>query len=417
MPESASRLSIVYHYFRQQLWVRVSLFALAAIVIAISPSLAGDVLPERWQNVLDTDSVTPVLSILASSMLAVSTFSLNIMVSAHRAAAGNATPRVHRLLREDSTTQSVLGVFIGAFVYSLITLILLYTDITSDETAVFIMAATIIIVIMVIVVMVRWIDHLSKLGSLDNSMELIEQRVQRTLNERVQLPAQGAVVLTNEITIPDNATDIPSPASGYVQIVDVKALSAMPEESGAVYVLRPAGKYVLKGHPLGKISGEVSEHAIKQASSCFVIGDMRTYTQDPALGLLALSEIGSKAMSPGINDPGTAIEVISRVTKLAWKYANSSVTEKAAEFQNVFMPGLNAQDMIEAGFGALVRDGAGTIEVALQLMQALHGLASVEDAELAEHAQTMADRLLAYAEASLVIDYEKDQLRVAANFT
>ncbi len=414
MLKLSAKLKILYQHLRQRLWVRISLFAVAAIVIAISPSLAEGIIPERWSKLLDSDSVIPILSILASSMLAVSTFSLNIMVSAHRSAAGNATPRVHRLLREDSTTQSVLGVFIGAFVYSLTTLILLHTHLANDETTVLVMAATVVIVIMVIVVMMRWIDHLSTLGSIDDSMELIEAHALAILKERMKRPAQGAIPLTGESDIPDNTQVIPSPASGYVQIVDVDTLSNIAADKGAVYVLRPPGKYILKGHPIARIAGEVSEDCIKEASDSFVIGDMRTYTQDPALGVLALSEIGSKAMSPGINDPGTAIEVLSRITKLVWQYINHDSSEYEPEIENVYMPGLETGELIEAGFGALVRDGAGTIEVALQMMQALQSLAKAGDSEIAERALAMSDRLLEYADASLLIDYEKDQLRDAA---
>lgn len=72
-------------------------------------------IPESVSVKVGAEAVDNILNILASSMLAVTTFSLSIMVTAYGSATTNVTPRATRLVVEDVTTQNVLATFIGSF--------------------------------------------------------------------------------------------------------------------------------------------------------------------------------------------------------------------------------------------------------------------------------------------------------------
>ena len=78
----------------RKVWVHVVGYAVAAVFIAILAQWFSPWIPETLQEAIEIEAVSQVLNILASSMLAVTTFSLSISVSAFAAAAGNATPRV-----------------------------------------------------------------------------------------------------------------------------------------------------------------------------------------------------------------------------------------------------------------------------------------------------------------------------------
>lgn len=395
----------------RRLWVRVSLYAVLALAVALAAFVADDLIPDRLAQRFGPDAVMPVLTILASSMLAVSTFSLNIMVSAQRAASGNATPRLHRLMREDTTTQAVLATFIGAFVFALTSIILFRADLYGPDAAVVIMAVTVGVVAVVILNMLRWIDHLSTLGSLDDSLRRAHERAATSLEALARQPALGGVPLTAATVVPETLTDIPALSSGYVQLVDMhRIVSCLPGECRA-YVLRPPGRHVLRGEAVAQVSGTLPPALSERLAAAFVTGDMRTYDQDPEFGLLALSEISSKALSPGVNDPGTAIEAIARIETLLWDHAQSGDRAGPVAFPNVFVPVPSARRLVEAGFAATARDGAGTIEVMIQLRQALCALTRCADPALAEAARDMAGLALAHAEAALPLDQERTRLR------
>lgn len=394
-----------------KLWFRVTLYALLALGVAGVAALAEPLLPRRLTDRIGPDAVMPVLEILASSMLAVSIFSLSIMVSSHRAAADNATPRLHRLLLADTTTQSVLATFIGAFVYALTSIILFRAHIYDDSAAVVIMAVSVAVAGLVIVAMLRWIDHLSRLGSLDESLALAARCAARSLTTLAHTPTQGANPLTSDTVLPTDLTPVPAPTSGYVQMIDLAALNACVTDGNHVYVSRASGRHVLRGQPLAMVSGQISADQIDRSARAFVLGEMRSAEQDAEFAMIVMSEISSKALSPGANDPGTAIEVITRLESLLWDFATTDRPPCDLAYPRVFLPVPPPARLLEAAFAATARDGAGMIEVMIQLRQALAALASGPDPDLAMAARDLAARALAYAEAALPLEIEKETLR------
>ncbi|MCM2561536.1 DUF2254 domain-containing protein [Lutimaribacter sp. EGI FJ00015] len=397
--------------FARKLWVRVTLFAVLAVAVAVAASLVTPLLPEGLANSIGPDAVMPVLSILASSMLAVSTFSLSIMVASHQAAAGNATPRIHRILLEDTTTQSVLATFIGAFVYSLTSIILFRADIYPEHAAIVIMAVTVTVTVLVIVAMLRWIHHLSSLGSMDDSLQIAYELAHESLGALARQPAQGANPLTRDTILPTDLTPVPAPSSGYVQMIDMAGLQDCTGPGILIYVARRQGRHVLASQALAHVSGNTTQQLRDRIARCFVTADLRNHEQDAEFSLLVLSEIASKALSPGINDAGTAIEVITRLETLLWEHARDRADQPTAKYHNVFCPVPSAGRLVNAGFAATARDGAGLVEVALQLRQALLELAQGPQQEIGDAATELAQRALAYADAALPLQEEKDMLR------
>lgn len=394
----------------RRLGVRVAGFALLAGIAALAAPAVEPWMPERLASRIGPDAVMPVLTILASSMLAVSTFSLNVMVAAHRAAAANATPRIHRLLLEDTTTQSVLAAFIGAFVYALTTIILFRAKFYGSETAVVVMGVTIFVVAMVVVAMLRWIEHLSQLGSMDDSMAVAYDRARRSLIARTREPALGANPLDGNTVMPERTTPVPALRSGYVQLADLGRLQECAGKSASIYITHAPGQHVLRGQPIAQVGGTVSDATLDRIAHCFVIGGIRTHEQDPAFGLTTLSEIASRALSPGVNDPGTAIEVVTRLGTLLWDYATNDSQPKPPRFSRVFLPVPRDVDMVDAAFSATARDGAAQIEVARALRRVLLALTEAPAKDLAQAASDMADRARDHAQLALKLESEKDAL-------
>ena len=89
------------HQIRKKIWVRAALFSLAAVLVAILAAVVGPYIPYDPSLTLASGSVGHILNILASSMLAVTTFSLSIMASAYSSATSHVTPRSTKLLIAD----------------------------------------------------------------------------------------------------------------------------------------------------------------------------------------------------------------------------------------------------------------------------------------------------------------------------
>ena len=203
------------------------------------------------------------------------------MVSAQNAASDRATPRIHRLMLEDRTTQSVLASFVGAFVYALTAIILFRTGLYPDEVAVLVMGVTIAVVMLVVVAMLRWIDHLTWLGSLDQSLSIATERARASLLAHARRPALRAVPLTEDVVLPDQLTPVPAATSGYVQIVDVEGIEACLPGVSRAYISRAPGRHVLAGQPLALVSGQVEAADLRAIAGCFVTGHVRPAGRPP----------------------------------------------------------------------------------------------------------------------------------------
>ena len=404
-------LWLIFLRYYRNLGLRVSVFALLSLAMTLLTPLAEFYVPDGTGAAMDFDAVMPVLTILASSMLAVSTFSLSVMVSAHRAAAGTTTPRVHRLLLEDTTTQSVLATFIGAFVYALTTIVLHQSGFYPASAAVIVMGVTIGVVLLVVLAMLRWIQHLSGLGSVDDSLHMVTTRTKDALRALAKAPAIGASPLTADTVLPVQTTPIRAPRAGYVQLIDLRGLERCLPNGASAYILSAPGAHVLRQEVIAHVTGSVSDKMLDKIKAAIVIGDLRTFEQDATFGLLILSETASKALSPGVNDSGTAIAAVLRLKALLWDYCHKRQDNDAPKVPRVFVPVTSDDALLEAAFAQIARDGAGIIEVALQLRETLAALADTPDRAMQQAACDMAARALAYAEKGGLLEHELDRLR------
>jgi uncharacterized membrane protein len=355
----------------------------------------------------------PILSILASGMLAVSTFSLNVMVTAHNAAAQQTTPRVHRILLSDTTTHTALAVFIGAFVYALSAIILIKSNVYPEGSSVLVLGITVAVVVLVVLMLVRWIHRLSDLGSMDATLDATEQVARDCLTRTRRLPSLGGTVMTDDAVPADAVTPIAAVGTGYVQFVDMPRINTrLISDQTRVYLDVRPGDYVIEGDTIGHAAGLDDRDAAAIAHRV-TIGAHRTFEQDGSYGLLVLSEIASRALSPAINDPGTAISVICRQEKLLIEWARAEPKPSVPIFPRIFLRDAARRAMVENAFGGAARDGAGYIEVALRLRDALGRVSQTADPALARAAHEMITTARDHADAALPLDSERNRLRAA----
>lgn len=391
------------------LWVRVAIIAALSLLAALSAPLWDWILPTTSKDRFTEAATLPVLNILANGMLVVATFSLGVMVSSHRTLATNTTPRIHRLLMEDTSTQSMLATFIGAFVFSLSSIILFRANYYSDSAAFAVFAATVIVVLAIVVSLVRWIHKLSRIGSIDYALERAEDTARETLRAHRKLPTLGAHFLASRDDVPDGTEAVVAQGSGYLRTVDVQALQEHADENGAeIYVLVLPGDRVLSDQSIAAVSGA---HEAKTVADAFSIATSRSYEQDPRYCLQALRETASKALSPGINDPGTAVEVITRLEILLHDFFSADKADEDVPHDRVHMPAIHSSDLIETAFRDLASDGASHVSVLSNIKVALKTMESHKVDGTQDCLASLESELSEHAEAGLKTNAERERFQ------
>jgi uncharacterized membrane protein len=389
---------------------------LAILSLGVTQLIEG-IVPKELATSLTGSAADRLLSIIANAMLAVTTFSLTVMVSVYRSSATQWTPRIHRLIIQDRTTQNTLAAFIGAYVYALIAIIMRELGIYVDERAFVLFVMTVIVLAVIVIYLIRWVLHLQSFGSLIETTRQIEDVTRRQFVDRLENPCLGARPLTDNI--PQDAEILRASESGYVQSIYPEALNKLARNHGvALYLTRNIGNFVFINEPLlqfSRVGDPVDDaHTLETLKAGLLesiqIGDIRTYDQDPRFGLIVMGEVASKALSPGVNDPGTAIDVIRRIGRILSNYKDEVEQERDDPLDHIYVAPLDPDDLIQDAFGALARDGSSVVEVQQCLQKTLAGLIRHPDAGLRKAATFAAEVHLQRALAE--IGFEPDRARL-----
>ncbi|MEX2496043.1 MAG: DUF2254 family protein, partial [Woeseia sp.] len=211
-------------------------------------------------------------------------------------------------------------------------------------------------------------------------------------------------------------------AVGYVQRVDVTELQKYAEKKHIRIVvaalpgtLCAPGRALAFVYPDSASAAEVDEKRIVRA---FLTGDGRAFDEDPRFGLVVLSEIASRALSPGVNDPGTAIDVIGTLVRLftIWVTPCEKTDRRIKKCDRVEVPELNVSDMFDDAFKPVARDGAKIVEVVIRLQKALESLSVAGDDRMREAAMHQARQTLARAERAIDLPEDLEAARAASAF-
>lgn len=404
----------------RKLWVRVVIIGAFAVVALGIARLSSYFMPDLNAIGPGIASVDRLLNIISNSMLAVTTFSLTVMVSVYQSTASQWTPRIHRLIIEDRTTQNTLATFIGAYVYALTGILLRETGLFDAQAVLPFFVLTVGVLVLIVVFMIRWVLHLQTFGSLMESTRQVEKIARAAIEDRMERNCLGARALDADTPIPKGCLAVASPISGYVTFLDVERLQDLAARRGVrVYVTAEVGTFYFKGDPLAQVADvdagdgrDLTDRSLAEAiSDAILMDDLRSFEQDPRFGLTVMAEIGSKALSPGINDPGTAIDIITRLARLLMCYKAEG---DGAAHDRVWVRRLDPADLITDAYGSISRDGAGLIEVQQHLQKVLAGLSRQGDPAMAAAAQRAAARELQRGEAALDFAPDREKLRATA---
>ena len=368
----AGRGAYWLHQVTRRIWFRASLYSLAGVLTALVAVRAAPFIPDELSLTVGGKAVDNILGILASSMLAVTTFALSAAVTAYGAAASTVTPRATQLLVEDRFTQNALSTFVGTFLFSIVGIIALTTGYYGDKGRVVLFFATVVVVAIVAITLLRWIQHLSSFGRVPDTIRRVEAAASDAMRAWAESPSLGGCAA---VVVPRHAVAVFADTTGYVRHIDMKALSRIADQPAvSVHVAVLPGAFVHAARCVAWLAGGSDADAIKAVAAAFEVSQTRDYDQDPRFGLIVLGEIASRALSPAVNDPGTAIQVLGAAHRVLLALADTASAEPV--FAGVYVPKLATSDLFDDVFRPIARDGAGIIEVQLRLQATLAALAA-----------------------------------------
>ncbi len=416
---SLDRIRFLLNRFRSRLWVRPLAACLLSIGAAFLAKFADGTTLAEVAPEISVDSIEMLLSVMSSSMLVIATFSVASMVSAYASAANTATPRSFSLVVADDASQNALSTFVGAFIFGIVAL-------TAVKNAYFATAGLFVLFIqtasvfgVVIIMFVRWVDRIARLGRLESTIDKVEKAATRAMKRRRDEPRLRGMPALSQV----RGRAVFAASVGYVQQIDIAALQSWAEENEVhVVVAALPGSLTAPDQAIAYVN--IREHDPTEIDctcviTAFQIGGNRLFDDDPRFGLVVLSEIAGRALSPAVNDPGTAIDIISTLLRLftLWSKPETADGNDVPKFDRVEVPEISTRDMFDDAFTAIARDGAGMVEVSVRLQEALSALASLDNAEIRDAAVYHGRLALKRAQIALNVEEDVNAVRAAASFT
>lgn len=392
-----------------------TLAAIAAAGAALFALVLGGRFNGRLPMDIDEDSLVGLFGIFASGMLSVATFTVSAIVSAAGAVAAGTTPKAARYAIEDAKGQFVLSSFISAFIYSIIGILALKSFHYGALGRFMLFLGLIVIVVIVLVAFIQWIHHVRLLGRQSHTLRRISREARASLNPEI-VGTFGARPWNG--SVPEKVTPVYPDRVGFVTEVRVAELQAMAEawDAEIIVTTRP-GALADPTLPLLLIAA-AGDIRSAECARAVVLDHIRDDEHDFRINLLMLAETADRALSPGINDPGTAITILPLMLDLLleWAKVDEMVSRQPPLYSRVQMPPLDAADLVDDCFTPIARDGAGAIEVNIRLQKTLASLKRSGHAGLSSAAERMSARAAELAAAALVSSEEKriaDRARAA----
>ena len=376
---------IYYSKIRRQLWFRPLLFCLFSVAGAlVAHQVDGlglsDLVPD-----IETESIEGLLDTISASMLVISIFAVGSMLSAFSTASSNATPRSFKIVVTDDVSQNALSVFIGAFIFSIVATIALDNGYYGKAGRFVLFLFTLFLFTIVILTFLRWVDRISRLGRLEHTIDQVEAVAAKSLSEYIKHPYLKALPAIGE---PIASTAITSNCVGYVQHINMAGLQSLAKDNDLKIRLNCLpGKFVHENFTIAYVASvkQIDLDKIAQKINYAIrVGHTRLFEDDPRFGIIALTEIASRALSPGINDPGTAIQIIGSQERLLFLWNQESKDHKTekTQYDCIEVPTISMNDFFDDAFRPIARDGANNIEVMLRLQKAFTSLETINNADI-----------------------------------
>ncbi len=393
----------VRRYLRESLWVLPVAGGVLGWFLGLAAADAGTLyqLPDRWQY--STGTAQAVLAALVASSVGLTGFVVTVSVLIVQMATGTFSARYMRIFYRDRTFKAVLAVLIGTFVFSYT--LLRHVEANSIPNfgitlAGFFMGAGLVLFV---IFLDRSIHRLRPVAVAALVAEAGRRALREVLSEATRPDAPD--ILPAPFDVPgDPALIVRNERGGAIQAINTRGLVDWARAHDSLIVLRhPVGDFVPAGAPLVEVHGSnVEPEAEDRLRSMLALGVERTIEQDPAFAVRIMVDIAIRALSPAVNDPTTAVQVLDHLEdvlrEIGTTHLVSNEERTGPRHHGVVVPVRRWDDYLTLGVTEIREYGGNSVQVMRRLramLEELHDSVDPERGAVVERELTRLDAAVA----------------------
>ena len=338
----------------------------------------------RYFLVNSPDSARSILSTISGAMIGVAGTVFSVTLVALTLASSQFGPRLIKNFMYVKLNQVVLGSYISTFLYCLLVL----NAIKDEEAYTFIPSISILVAIVVtianIILLIVFIHQIATSIQADKVISdisgFISRQVETLFPEKMgeEKESEESLDIAKAVSTYPRSDSIKSPKSGYLQYIDSESLIEIIIKNDALLQLhqRPGG-FLVKGEAIGLLYSNENweKDEFEKLFSQFVIGKTKSSQQDLEYSIHQMVEIAARALSPGVNDPYTAIACIDNLTATMSYLAQVKFPSKCRFDEEgnlrIIADTLDFEGVLDAAFNQIRQFSGGSTAVIIRLMEAL----------------------------------------------
>jgi len=403
-------------------WFFPTLFAILAAALALGMVALDQAGMAEWLNEQEViiparpDGASNMLSVIASSMIGVAGTVFSITIAAVAYASGNYGPRLLTNFMQDRGNQLSLATFIGTFVYALIVLRAVRAEneatANAEDAAAtalpgFVPQLSLLVAFglmaLSVGVLVYFLNHIPDSIRINTVLRGIGQSLLDDIAELFPQTGGGEEPRDRREGVPVRAE-----SAGYIQFIDFDDLADAAEAQDCCLLLQVrTGDFIHAGMVLARVvDAEADDRLADAVRDAVTVGSARTPEQDPQFLIDELVEIGLRALSPGINDPFTAITALhwlgAATAELARRDLRKGAAAGTAAEGRVIPLADDFAHYLARGFGVMRSAVATSRPAAMVMLDSLrHAAGAINDERRAGLLQREGERLLEQARLAL----------------
>ncbi len=369
----------------ESFWLVPALMVLVGILSAVGFVALdrGAALPEwllhsAWLYDGGATGARTLLGTVASSTIGVAGTVFSITIAALSLAAGQMGPRLLRNFTHDRGNQITLGVFLSTFSYALMVLRSVRTRNEGDFVPHLALSVGILFALVCVATLVYFVGHMASRINVDTVIELVSEDMRSafarlTVDQRPDEPPPADFW--------HDAVPVIDSRYGYLQHIDRKGLADWAARHGiAIRLLVRPGAFVFPGAPIALATSDSKgmAQAIRDATA---LSTQRGSSADLEYSARQLVEVAVRALSPGTNDPHTALGVLDRLGSALCEIATLYLPTGVETRENkpvLVTSSIDYDGLADAMFHMIRQNARGSTAVLSRIIEVLAAVKSCE---------------------------------------
>ncbi len=268
----------------------------------------------RWLSLKDATTARSIISTIVSGIISLTVFSFTLVMIILNQTASQMSNRILDELIGNRFQQVVLGIYIGTIMFGLF----LLSTIRDIDSGIYIPSISTYFLIIVAIVDIFLFIYFLHFITQSVKYEVIIHRIYRETIEAMQKCCSNKEAWEAPVgLLPQNGQVVRAGSCGIYEGFNKKALLNICEKQQcSMNVLYTRGSFVYEQSPVIQLSRPIPEEAKKEVAESLYFNDNETISNNYFYGFRQLTEVALRALSPGVNDPGTAVQSLRGLAKL-----------------------------------------------------------------------------------------------------